>query len=92
MATSAKSGAQFTDQVTPVLLGAEFGRSTIENHFDGYISEVRIWNRALSSDEVVHAFAQAPRSKGARQHAAPRVCSRTGTTSTRPSTSPTGGR
>ena len=31
LATSAKSGAQFTDQVTPVLSGAEFGRTSIEN-------------------------------------------------------------
>ena len=54
LATSAKSGAQFTDQVTPVLIGAEFGRNSIENHFEGYISEARVWNRALSADEVVH--------------------------------------
>jgi hypothetical protein len=65
LATSAKSGAQFTDQVTPVLIGAEFGRSAVENHFDGYISEARIWNRALSADEVVHAFAQAQPKGGA---------------------------
>ena len=42
-----------------MLIGAEFGRTSIDNHFDGYISEARIWNRALSADEVVHAFAQA---------------------------------
>ena len=65
LATSAKSGAQFTDQVTPVLIGAEFGRTSIDNHFDGYISEARIWNRALSADEVVHAFAQAQPKGGA---------------------------
>jgi len=65
LATSAKSGAQFTDQVTPVLIGAEYGRNTIESHFDGYISEARIWNRALSADEVVHAFAQTQPKTGA---------------------------
>ena len=65
LATSAKSGAQFTDQVTPVLIGAEFGRTSIENHFDGYISEARIWNRALSADEVVHAFAHTQPKSGA---------------------------
>ena len=65
LATSAKSGAQFTDQVTPVLIGAEFGRNSVENHFDGYISEARVWNRALSADEVVHAFAQAQPKGGA---------------------------
>ena len=65
LATSAKSAAQFTDQVTPVLLGAEFGRTSIDNHFDGYISEARIWNRALSADEVVHAFAQTQPKSGA---------------------------
>ena len=58
LAASSKSTAQFTDQVTPVLIGAEFGRSSVENHFDGFISEVRIWNRALSADEVIHSFAQ----------------------------------
>ena len=41
-----------TDQVTPVLVGAEHGRQEIENHFEGYISELRVWNRALSSDEA----------------------------------------
>ena len=56
LATSAKSGAQFTDQVTPVIIGAEFGRAQIENHFEGYISEVRVWNRALSPDEAAQVF------------------------------------
>jgi hypothetical protein len=65
LATSAKSGAQFTDQVTPVLIGAEFGRNSIENHFEGYVSEARVWNRALSADEVVHAFGQAQPKGGA---------------------------
>lgn len=35
LAVSAKSGAQFTDQVTPVLIGAEYGRASLENHFEG---------------------------------------------------------
>jgi len=58
LAATAKSGAQFTDQVTPVLIGAEFGKERIESHFEGHISEVRIWNRALSADEVPHTFSQ----------------------------------
>ena len=66
VAASAKSGAQFTDQVTPVTIGAEFGRSTVENHFDGYIAEVRIWNRALSSDEAASVFNSS--SKGTSLH------------------------
>ena len=66
VAASAKSGAQFTDQVTPVTIGAEFGRSTVENHFDGYIAEVRIWNRALSSDEAAAVFNSS--SKGTSLH------------------------
>ena len=56
LATSARSGPQFTDQVTPVMIGAEHGRSEIENHFEGYISELRVWNRALSSDEAAQVF------------------------------------
>lgn len=59
LAASAKSGAQFTDQVTPVLIGAEFGKQNIDSHFEGHISEVRIWNRALGADEVPHTFSQA---------------------------------
>ena len=45
------------EQVTSVLIGAEFGRSSVENHFEGFISEARIWNRALSTDEAQHVFA-----------------------------------
>ena len=56
LATSARSGPQFTDQVTPVLVGAEHGRQEIENHFEGYISELRVWNRALSSDEAAQVW------------------------------------
>ena len=66
LATSARSGPQFTDQVTPVLIGAEFGRTSVENHFDGYIAEVRIWNRALSSDEAASVFNSS--SKGTSLH------------------------
>ena len=43
--------------MTSVLIGAEFGRSSVENHFEGFISEARIWNRALSTDEAQHVFA-----------------------------------
>ena len=42
-----------------MLIGAEFGRNQIESHFEGHISEVRIWNRALAADEVPHTFSQA---------------------------------
>lgn len=56
LAVSAKSGAQFTDQVTPVLIGAEHGSKSIQNHFEGYISEVRIWDRALAADETNQVF------------------------------------
>lgn len=59
LAATAKAGAQFTDQVTPVLIGAEYCRQSIASHFEGHISEVRIWNRALSPEEVPHAFSQA---------------------------------
>jgi len=56
MVVSSKSGAQFTDQVTPVLIGAEFGAKAIESHFEGYISEVRVWDRAVSAEEVQQIF------------------------------------
>ena len=41
LAASAKSGPQFTDQVTPVLIGAEFGRNTVESHFEGHVTARR---------------------------------------------------
>ena len=43
-------------------------------------SRRRIWNRALSADEVVHAFAQAPAKGSANMFTA--GCSRTGDRST----------
>ena len=49
---STLSGAQFTDQVSPVIIGAEYGEESMQNHFEGHIGDVRIWNRALSSKEV----------------------------------------
>lgn len=64
LAASAKSGPQFTDQVTPVLIGADFGRQAMDSHFEGHISEVRIWNRALTAEEVPHTFSQASQQKG----------------------------
>jgi hypothetical protein len=35
LVAQAASGAQFTDQVTPVLIGAEYGRACLQNHFNG---------------------------------------------------------
>tara|TARA_B100000513_G_scaffold123109_2_gene54532 strand:+ start:2520 stop:5243 length:2724 start_codon:yes stop_codon:yes gene_type:complete len=56
LAVSAKAGPQFTDQVTPILIGAEYGRASIENHFEGFISEVRVWDRPLLGEEAAHVF------------------------------------
>ena len=39
-----------------MLVGAEHGRHEVENHFEGYISELRVWNRALSSDEAAQVW------------------------------------
>ena len=49
-------------QVTPVLIGAEFGRAGVENHFEGYVSEALIWNRPLEGEEVEQVFRSAQQS------------------------------
>ena len=64
LVAQARSGAQFTDQVTPVLIGAEYGENCVQNHFRGYIGEVRVLDRALSSDELPSLFAPPSKSAG----------------------------
>mmetsp|Transcript_48403 Transcript_48403/g.104896 ORF Transcript_48403/g.104896 Transcript_48403/m.104896 type:complete len:882 (+) Transcript_48403:189-2834(+) len=56
LVASAKAGAQFTDQVTPVLIGAQYGKSSVEQHFEGFISEVRVWDRAVTAEEAQQMF------------------------------------
>jgi len=64
LVAQARSGAQFTDQVTPVLIGAEYGKNCVQNHFRGYIGEVRVLDRALSSDDLPSLFAPPSKSAG----------------------------
>ena len=46
------SGAQATDTVTPVLIGARFANGTPSVFFDGLLDEVALFNVALTDDQI----------------------------------------
>jgi len=57
---SAPSGPQFSDQVTPVLLGCDLERDTYAHYFEGFVAEACIWGRALAPKEVELLATSAP--------------------------------
>ena len=64
LAAQSEAGAQFTDQVTPVLIGAEYGRACVQNHFNGFIGEVRVLDRAVAAEELAGMFAAPSKAVG----------------------------
>lgn len=60
LCASTPSGTQFSDEVTPVHVGCDVSRDTFTNHFEGFISEACIWNRALPHAEVQALSAESP--------------------------------
>lgn len=49
-------GAQNTDMVTPVLIGARFTNGTPSEFFQGILDEVAIFNIALTEDEILEVM------------------------------------
>ena len=47
-----KRGAQNTDLVTPVLIGARFTGGKPSEHFDGILDEVALFNTALTKEQI----------------------------------------
>ncbi|MDO9397621.1 MAG: LamG domain-containing protein, partial [Herbiconiux sp.] len=48
------SGVALTNSASPFLIGASYslGTKLTSNHFNGWIDEVRIWNEALTVDQI----------------------------------------
>lgn len=49
-------GAQATDTATPVLIGARWRNGSPEDFFDGAIDNVKLYNRALTPEEVEYFY------------------------------------